>query len=62
MGIRSIETNIRGTSLIVCFITAHFSHLPPEVLDEVTLQRYARAYILLLVGGSLFTNVEEQVN
>ena len=54
LGVRPTETNIRGASLTVRFITTHFSHLPPRVVDEVTLQRHARAYLLLLVGGSLF--------
>nr|CAN83615.1 hypothetical protein VITISV_011368 [Vitis vinifera] len=54
LGVRSTETDIRGASLTICFITTHFSHLPPRVVDEVTLQRRARAYLLLLVGGSLF--------
>ena len=54
MGVRPTKTNIRGASLRVRFITTHFSHLPLEVLDEVTLQRHARAYLLLLVSGSLF--------
>ena len=54
MGVRLTETDIHGASLIVRFITTHFSHLPPGVVDEVTLQRHARAYLLLLVSGSLF--------
>ncbi|KAL6337823.1 hypothetical protein AAG906_002288 [Vitis piasezkii] len=54
LGVRPTETDIRGESLTVHFITTHFSHLPPRVIDEVTLQRHARAYLLLLVGGSLF--------
>ena len=58
MGVRLIETNIRGASLRVHFISTHLSHLPPGVLDEVTLQCHVRAYILLLVGGSLFLDKE----
>ena len=54
MGVRPTETDIHGASLTVRFITTHFSHLPLEVLDEVTLQHHARAYLLLLVSGSLF--------
>ena len=54
LGVQPIETDIRGASLTVRFITTHFSHLPPRVVDEVTLQRHARVYLLLLVGGSLF--------
>ncbi|RVW91315.1 Serine/threonine-protein phosphatase 7 long form-like [Vitis vinifera] len=56
LGVRPTETDIRGASLTVRFITTHFSHLPPGVVDEVTLQRHARAYLLLLVSGSLFTD------
>ena len=37
LGVRLTKTDIRGASLRVRFITTHFSHLPPEVLDEVTL-------------------------
>ena len=54
LGVRPTQADIRGTSLRVCFIITNFSHLPPGVLDEVTLQRHARANLLLLVGGSLF--------
>ncbi|KAL6323478.1 hypothetical protein AAG906_039050 [Vitis piasezkii] len=54
LGVQPTETDIRGASLRVHFITTHFSYLLPGVLDEVTLQRYARTYILLLAGGSLF--------
>ena len=54
LGVWPTETDIRGASLRVCFITTHFSHLLLGVLDEVMLQRHARAYILLLVDGSLF--------
>ena len=54
MGVRPTETNIHGASLRVRFITTHFSYLPLEVLGEVTLQCHARAYLLLLVDGSLF--------
>ncbi|RVW84296.1 Serine/threonine-protein phosphatase 7 long form-like [Vitis vinifera] len=48
LGVRPAETDIRGASLTVRFITTHFSRLPPGVVDEVTLQRHARAYLLLL--------------
>ena len=54
LGVQLTETDIRGASLRVHFISTHFSHLPLGVVDEVTLQRHARAYFLLLVGGSLF--------
>ena len=51
LGVPPIETDICGASLRVHFITTHFSRLPPGVLDEVTLQHHARAYLLLLVCG-----------
>ena len=37
LGVRLTETDIHGASLIVRFITTHFSHLPPGVVDEVML-------------------------
>ncbi|WJZ82788.1 hypothetical protein VitviT2T_002516 [Vitis vinifera] len=52
LGVRPTETDIRGASLTVRFITTHFSHLPPGVVDEVTLQRHARAYLLFYGHGS----------
>ena len=54
MGVQLTATDIHGASLRVHFISTYFSHLPLGVVDEVTLQRHARAYLLLLVGGSLF--------
>ncbi|RVW93468.1 Serine/threonine-protein phosphatase 7 long form-like [Vitis vinifera] len=36
LGVRLSETDIRGASFRVRFITTHFSHLPPGVLDEIT--------------------------
>ena len=56
LGVRPTETDIHGTFLRVRFIATHFSHLPLEVLDEVTLQRHSRTYILFLVSGLLFPN------
>ncbi|RVW35595.1 Serine/threonine-protein phosphatase 7 long form-like [Vitis vinifera] len=35
LGVRLTETDIHGASLIVRFITTHFSHLPPGVVDEL---------------------------
>ncbi|RVW23103.1 hypothetical protein CK203_099964 [Vitis vinifera] len=35
LGVRQTETDIHGASLRVSFITTHFSHLPPGVLDEL---------------------------
>ena len=59
LGVRLTETDICGASLRVHFIITHFSHLPPEVLDEVTLQCHDRAYFLWLVGDSLFSDKKE---
>ena len=56
LGVRQTETDIRGRSFKVRFITTHFSHLRPRVLDAVTSQLHARAYVLLLVSGSLFSD------
>ena len=54
-----ILEGVIGLFLKVCFIATHFSHLPPKVLNKVTLQRHARAYVLLLVDSSLFANKKE---
>ena len=54
LGIQPTEIDIRGASIRVRFIATHFSHLPPRASNEVTLQRHARAYLLLLLGSSLF--------
>ena len=54
-----IETDIHRASLKVLFITTHLSHLPPNVLDGVMLQLHVRAYILLLMGSSLFPYKKE---
>ncbi|RVW14886.1 Serine/threonine-protein phosphatase 7 long form-like [Vitis vinifera] len=43
LGVRPTKTDIRGASLGVHFITTNFSHLPPWVVDKVTLQCHARA-------------------
>ena len=37
LGVQPTKTDICGASLRVRFITTHFSHLPPGVVDEVTL-------------------------
>ena len=37
LGVRPTKTDIRGASLRVRFITTNFSHLPPGVVDKVTL-------------------------
>ena len=54
-----ILEGVIGLFLKVCFIATHFSHLPPKVLDKVTLQCHARPYVLLLVDGSLFADKKE---
>ena len=37
LGVRPTKTDIRGASLTIRFITNHFSHLPPGIVDGVTL-------------------------
>ena len=48
-----------GLFLEICFITINFSYLLPNVLYKVTLQRYVRAYVPLLVDSSLFVDKKE---
>ena len=48
-----------GLFLRICFITTNFSYLLPNVLYKVTLQRYIRAYVPLLMDSSLFVDKKE---
>ncbi|RVW28833.1 Serine/threonine-protein phosphatase 7 long form-like [Vitis vinifera] len=46
---------IRGSSISARWLREQFSY-PPVGVDDVILQRYARAFILALLGGALFAN------
>ncbi|KAJ7967944.1 serine/threonine-protein phosphatase 7 long form-like [Quillaja saponaria] len=55
LGLRPDRTVIHGSALKLSWLRTHFQH-PPSDADDVTLQRYARAYILGLIGSALFTD------
>ncbi|XP_043805078.1 serine/threonine-protein phosphatase 7 long form homolog [Manihot esculenta] len=46
---------MRGSSLPLSWLVENFNELPDDA-DEEVVQRYARAYILRIIGGSLFTD------
>ena len=48
-------SQIRGSSISARWLCEQFSY-PPTGVDDVILQRYARAFILALLGGALFAN------
>ena len=45
----------RGSGLRVTWLAQHFSDLPQGV-DEVTVEKYAKAYLFYLIGGVLFAD------
>ena len=55
LGVVPDGTNIIGMRLNLNWLMDHFS-IPPDNADDVTLIRYARAYMLQLLGGCLFSN------
>ena len=48
-------SHIRGSVISTRWLHEQFSY-PPAGVDDVILQRYARAFILALLGGALFTD------
>ncbi|KAA0046272.1 serine/threonine-protein phosphatase 7 long form-like protein [Cucumis melo var. makuwa] len=46
---------VDGQRLSLPWLAEQFTELPPDA-DVMSIQRYARAYIKLLIGGNLFTN------
>ena len=46
---------VRGSGLYYRWLAQTFSHLP-EGADEVTVERYAKAYLLYLIGVVLFAD------
>lgn len=55
LGVRPDRSVLHGSALKLSWLRSHF-HKPPPDADDLTLQRYARAYILGLIGGFLFTD------
>ncbi|CAK9166390.1 unnamed protein product [Ilex paraguariensis] len=56
LGFRPPETAIEGSRLRMSVLGARFAAPIPQDADDVTVDRYARAYILLLIGGCLFAD------
>ncbi|CAH9072192.1 unnamed protein product [Cuscuta epithymum] len=50
-----LRTDLQGSSLRMPWLREHFQVLPPDA-DEVMIQQHARAYILMLMGASIFAN------
>jgi hypothetical protein len=55
LGVRPDRSFLHGSALKLSWLRGHFQKPPPDA-DDLTLQRYARAYILGLMGGVLFTD------
>ncbi|KAL6346186.1 hypothetical protein AAG906_027930 [Vitis piasezkii] len=55
LGLRPNVESLEGSSLKVTWLRENFLQ-PPEGADDATVKRYARAYILALVGGALFAD------
>ncbi|RVW77286.1 Serine/threonine-protein phosphatase 7 long form-like [Vitis vinifera] len=53
LGVVPPPSQIRGSSISARWLREQFSY-PPVGVDDVILQRYARAFILALLGGALF--------
>lgn len=55
LGLRPDSSVLHGSALKVSWLRTHFQE-PPSDADDITLQRYARAYILSLMGSVLFAD------
>ncbi|XP_031741301.1 serine/threonine-protein phosphatase 7 long form homolog isoform X2 [Cucumis sativus] len=55
LGLRPDSSVLHGSALKVSWLRTHFQE-PTSDADDVTLQRYARAYILSLMGSVLFAD------
>ncbi|KAJ7968770.1 Serine/threonine-protein phosphatase 7 long form-like [Quillaja saponaria] len=53
LGVVPPDRAIKGSTLNLQWLVTTFSDLPVDA-DDITVQRYARAYILQLIGGFLF--------
>ena len=55
LGVVPPPYQIRGSSISARWLSEQFSYQPVGV-DDVILERYARAFILALLGGALFAD------
>ena len=55
LGMTPPTSEIKGSVILTRWLCHQFSH-PPVDLDDATLEQYARAFILGLIGSTLFTD------
>ena len=55
LGVVPPPTRFRGSRLSLVWLGEQFSELPVDA-DDLAIRRYARAYILQLLGGCLFAD------
>ncbi|CAH9146681.1 unnamed protein product, partial [Cuscuta epithymum] len=56
LGIRPVlRADLQGSSLRMPWLREHFQALPPDA-DEMIIQQHARAYILMMMGASIFAD------
>ncbi|KAJ7951353.1 serine/threonine-protein phosphatase 7 long form-like [Quillaja saponaria] len=55
LGVVPPATTVKGNTLKMSWLGLTFQNFPADG-DDITAQRYARAYILQLMGGLLFTS------
>lgn len=55
LGVRPDHTVLHGSSLKLNWLRTRFLRPPPDA-DDITLEQYARAYILGLIGSTLFAD------
>ena len=55
LSVTSPTSEIKGLAISTRWLCHRFSH-PPIDSDDVTLERYAQAFILTLIGSTLFTD------
>lgn len=55
LGVRPDQTVLHGSSLKLNWLQTLFLQPPPDA-DDITLEQYARAYILGLIGSTLFAD------
>jgi len=53
LGVRPLD--LKGSRLSLPWLASQFTELSPDA-DDVSIQRYARAYIMQLIGGFLFAD------
>ena len=55
LGVRPPADVAKGSTLRISWLAHNFAHLP-DIADEATIERYAKAYLLYLIGAVLFAD------